>query len=200
MARRPGSSPRHARRSACTVYEGPDATDRLGVDHDAVGASTPDWLVAHTPADATYYLCRPQTLPRQPGPRPFPPRRAGRAAPLRVLRAGGRAGGGAAAGRVIPTVCRRRIVRSAIEWSPGQGSRESGVRVPSVAVPCVVRHDDRRVGPLRQDRARDRPARDRAGGAAIRQHRIVPLLRSGIGRESPYDGGRARNRSRATSG
>ncbi|KMO29999.1 NO-inducible flavohemoprotein [Methylobacterium aquaticum] len=46
-----------------TVYEAPEATDRLGVDHDAIGRITPEWLVAHTPAaEATYYLC---------GPKPF---------------------------------------------------------------------------------------------------------------------------------
>ncbi len=45
-----------------TIYEAPEAADRLGVDHDAAGRITPDWLVAHTPAEATYYLC---------GPKPF---------------------------------------------------------------------------------------------------------------------------------
>ncbi len=46
-----------------TVYEAPEAADRLGVDHDGVGRITPDWLTAHTPAaEATYYLC---------GPKPF---------------------------------------------------------------------------------------------------------------------------------
>ncbi|AWN51827.1 NO-inducible flavohemoprotein [Methylobacterium sp. 17Sr1-1] len=61
----------HARRLAAecpairlhTIYEAPEAADRLGVDHDAVGRITPDWLAAHTPAaEAIYYLC---------GPKPF---------------------------------------------------------------------------------------------------------------------------------
>ncbi|KMO39606.1 dihydropteridine reductase [Methylobacterium variabile] len=45
-----------------TVYEVPEAGDRRGRDYDAAGRITPEWLVAHTPAEATYYLC---------GPRPF---------------------------------------------------------------------------------------------------------------------------------
>ncbi|MFH6783228.1 MULTISPECIES: NO-inducible flavohemoprotein [Methylobacterium] len=46
-----------------TVYEVPEAEDRLGIDHDAVGRITADWLVAHTPAvDATYYLCGPKSF------------------------------------------------------------------------------------------------------------------------------------------
>ncbi|AWN45148.1 NO-inducible flavohemoprotein [Methylobacterium terrae] len=45
-----------------TVYEVPLGSDRPGVDYDAAGRITPEWLVAHTPAEATYYLC---------GPKPF---------------------------------------------------------------------------------------------------------------------------------
>ncbi len=46
-----------------TVYEAPEATDRLGTAYDRVGRITPEWLVAHTPAaEATYYLCGPKSF------------------------------------------------------------------------------------------------------------------------------------------